>query len=129
MVVASRFPELFARNDEKEDENAIVDDNLDTFGKKKFDMNATRTKLSTLFHRVSDVCTAEFELIAHVFGSEGNRTDLLYGSEEMPLVVARALLQRVVLNMVCRHTLTICLPALTNAVITMRVPKSLLPLS
>lgn len=103
MVVASRFPELFAsreRKDEDDDEvrdSVMADDQLDTFEKKReFNVDATRTKLSTLFHKVSDVCTAEFELIAHVFGSEGSRTDLLDGSEEMPLVVARALLQRVV---------------------------------
>jgi hypothetical protein len=85
MVVNSRFPELFApRIEDDDDRNEIVD------------MDATRSKLSNLFHRVGDVCTAEFELIAHVFGSEGSRTDLLDGSEEMPLVVARALLQRVV---------------------------------
>ena len=81
MVVTSRFPELFQEKEEKNDE---------------FDMDATRSQLSTLFHRVSDVCTAEFELIYHVFGSEGNRTDIMDGNEEMPLVVARALLQRVV---------------------------------
>lgn len=101
MVVASRFPELFSREkkeDEMEDDNNVMaDDALDTFEKKReYNVDATRTKLSTLFHKVSDVCTAEFELIAHVFGSEGSRTDLLDGSEEMPLVVARALLQRVV---------------------------------
>lgn len=115
MVVSSRFPELFDKNgnnkdgknstllsNQKEDddalpENLMADDELDTFEKKReFNLDATRTKLSTLFHKISDVCTAEFELIAHVFGSEGSRTDLLDGSEEMPLVVARALLQRVV---------------------------------
>jgi len=108
MVVVSRFPELFAPEsddddkpnkdlDEEEHRNAMADDDLDTFEKKReFNMDQTRTKLSTLFHKVSDVCTAEFELIAHIFGSEGSRTDLLEGSEEMPLVVARALLQRVV---------------------------------
>lgn len=85
MVVNSRFPELFAPRIEDEDD---MNEDLD--------MDATRSKLSNLFHRVGDVCTAEFELIAHVFGSEDNRTDLLDGSEEMPLVVARALLQRVV---------------------------------
>ena len=113
MVVVSRFPELFASSassddenkphhkdggdDDDDDRNAMADDDLDTFEKKReFNMDQTRTKLSTLFHKVSDVCTAEFELIAHIFGSEGSRTDLLEGSEEMPLVVARALLQRVV---------------------------------
>jgi hypothetical protein len=103
MVVACRFPELFSREKRPgedpgaDDEHIMADDQLDTFEKKReFNMDATRTKLSTLFHKVSDVCTREFELIAHVFGSEGSRTDLLDGSEEMPLVVARALLQRVI---------------------------------
>lgn len=106
MVVASRFPELFPRGDKmKLDEddaagvqdNIFADDELDTFEKKReFNVDATRTKLSALFHKVSDVCTAEFELIARVFGSVGSRTDLLDGMEEMPLVVARSLLQRVV---------------------------------
>jgi hypothetical protein len=118
MVVAIRFPELFAsksnanaasspnnsnnNNDSGTNNNsddpmgkAMVHGDLDTFGD-YVDMDATRTKLSTLFRRVSDVCTAEFALIAHVFGSSNNRTDLLDGSEEMPLVVARALLQRVI---------------------------------
>ena len=80
MVISTRFPELF----EPSHVVAQADDG-------NFNMKATRTKLSSLFHRVSEVCTAEFELIAHVFGSteEG-------GSEEMPLTVARALLQRVI---------------------------------
>ena len=98
MVVSTRFPELFSPKDKDgvESEEEDKDDSNNSGGGSDFDMDATRSKLSTLFHRVSDVCTAEFELIAHVFGSEGSRTDLLDGSEEMPLVVARALLQRVV---------------------------------
>jgi hypothetical protein len=77
MVISSRFPELFQPNNvEDEDDNG------------NFNMKATRTKLSSLFHRVSDVCTAEFELIAHVFGAAEEDT--------MPLTVARALLQRVI---------------------------------
>lgn len=76
MVVTSRFPELFA---------AKLGDTDDA----DFDIDSTRSELSSLFHRVSDVCTAEFELIAHVF------TEKL-DTEEMTLVVARALLQRVV---------------------------------
>ena len=118
MVIATRFPELFMKDTNGKDmehimnsgsdhhamgdgdmigDNVMADDQLDTFEKKReYNIDATRTKLSALFHKVSDVCTAEFELIAHVFGSEGNRTDLLDGSEEMPLVVARSLLQRVI---------------------------------
>ncbi|CAB9506757.1 expressed unknown protein [Seminavis robusta] len=51
---------------------------------------------SRLCSSVSDVCSAEFELIAHVFGSDQTRADPLEGNEPMPLVVARALLQRVI---------------------------------
>ena len=87
MVVSNRFPELFAGKSKSRLEKSEEDE---------FDVDSTRSKLSNLFHRVSDVCTAEFELIAHVFGTEGSRTDLMDGSEEMPLVVARALLQRVI---------------------------------
>jgi hypothetical protein len=91
MVVTSRFPEFFlAKTKDGQEIRRIESEDED------FDMDATRSKLTSLFHRVSDVCTAEFELIGHVFGAEGNRTDILDGSEEMPLVVARALLQRVV---------------------------------
>ena len=92
MVVGSRFPELFSPKMQDEEGNDIENDDEDD----NPDVDATRSKLTNLFHRVGYVCTAEFELIAHVFGSEENRTDLLDGSEEMPLVVARALLQRVV---------------------------------
>jgi Exocyst complex component Sec10 len=94
MVVDSRFPELFNKAEASEHSNHSDDSDEDD--EDKFDMDSTRSKLSSLFHRVSEVCTAEFELIAYVFGSEGSRTDLLDGSEEMPLVVARALLQRVI---------------------------------
>lgn len=90
MVVTSRFPELFQPSkpqDESDDES-------------EFDMDATRSTLSGLFHRVSDVCTAEFELIAHVFGQKPEGGDATVaaavGNEDMPLQVARALLQRVI---------------------------------
>jgi hypothetical protein len=89
MVVSNRFPELFAGKKKLKPEDEMGEDG-------EFDVDSTRSRLSNLFHRLSDVCTAEFELIAHVFGTEGSRTDLMDGSEEMPLVVARALLQRVI---------------------------------
>ncbi|KAL7561131.1 hypothetical protein ACA910_009186 [Epithemia clementina (nom. ined.)] len=108
MVVTSRFPELFQKS--------INEMSKKSSGDAEFDMDSTRSKLSNLFHRVSDVCTAEFELIAYVFGSSaiitpndpkkgkkdgksggGSRSDWMSdGSEEMALVVARALLQRVI---------------------------------
>jgi len=80
MVISTRFPELFSPSHEQQGTEEGT-----------FNMKATRSKLSSLFHRVSDVCTAEFELIAHVFGSDAEG-----GSDEMPLTVARALLQRVI---------------------------------
>ena len=49
----------------------IVDDDDDVM---EFERDATCSELSSLFHRVIDVCTAEFELIAHVFGSAAKRT-------------------------------------------------------
>jgi len=87
MVTISRFPELFQAKKPSD-----IDDD-------EFDMDATRSLLSGLFHRVSDVCTAEFELIAHVFGpapdgDPSGASEVL--SEDMPLQVARALLQRVI---------------------------------
>lgn len=90
MVVSSRFPELFRQNkpvDEEDEEE------------EKFDMDATRSVLSSLFHRVSEVCTAEFELIAHVFGPvpDGDMAAASHVlTDDMPLQVARALLQRVI---------------------------------
>lgn len=97
MVLENRFPELFDNSRKPKNEQELVAESMTDANLNTFDMDATRAKLSTLFHRVSEVCTAEFELIAHVFSSsDGARSDLLDGSEEMPLVVARALLQRVI---------------------------------
>jgi len=83
-------------SDEEESEEESEEDEYIEEETQEVDIDETRSQLSTLFHRVSEICTQEFELIARVFGTEGNRTDLLEGHEEMPLVVARALLQRVV---------------------------------
>lgn len=90
MVISSRFPELFEQKKEekKSPRHKLEEENMDK--------DATRSTLTSLFHRVSDVCSAEFELIAHVFGSDQTRADPLEGNEPMPLVVARALLQRVI---------------------------------
>ena len=62
-----------------------------------------RQKLSNLFHRVCEVCTAEFQLIANVFASPstlGKGGDAIYDvsslSDAIPFQVARALLQRVI---------------------------------
>jgi hypothetical protein len=99
MVVTSRFPELFQSKIKSDGVLEAVeeedDEEVTAKPTEEFDIDATRSKLSNLFRKVSDVCTAEFELIAHVFGTEGNKSSL-DGSEEMALVVARALLQRVI---------------------------------
>lgn len=81
MVVTSRFPELFSH--EAAVDRMMADTALDTF---EPSLETTRAELTTLFNKIATVCTAEFELIAHVYG----------GDPEMPLVVARVLLQRVV---------------------------------
>ena len=69
----------------------------------QLDMDSMRQKLSNLFHRVSEVCTAEFQLIANVFstpaslGKGGDAAfELTSLSDAIPFQVARALLQRVI---------------------------------
>ena len=66
-------------------------------------MDSMRQKLSNLFHRVCEVCTAEFQLIANVFAYSANLEkggdamfDLTSLSDASPFQVARALLQRVI---------------------------------
>ena len=66
-------------------------------------MDSMRQKLSNLFHRVCEVCTAEFQLIANVFaysamekGGGDAMFDLTSLSDAIPFQVARALLQRVI---------------------------------
>ena len=111
MVVFSRFPEFVAGKDKRKKKAASsgttgTDDEIDD---DDFDMDATRSQLSTLFHRVCEVCTAEFQLIAHVFSSSaasdgggaaaGGGISSAYDTSQMdavPLRVARALLQRVI---------------------------------
>lgn len=88
MVVSTRFPELFDKSTIKKS-GVDVEDEIDTT--LDFDMDATRSKLSSLFHRVSEVCTQEFQLIAYVFDYPHEDTH-----ENVPLTVARALCQRVI---------------------------------
>ena len=104
-VVISRFPE-FARASKnmRNEENRLNEDNDDS----DFDMEYTRSKLSTLFHRIAEVCSAEFALVAHVFnfseykmvgGNSEDRkeeTKSATSAETRPLQVARALLHRIV---------------------------------
>ena len=110
MVVFSRFPEFIASSGKRNRKPprsadgggggaAATDDEYDD---QDLDMDATRSQLSTLFHRVCEVCTAEFQLIAHVFSSSAPSTSVgggTYDTSQMdavPLRVARALLQRVI---------------------------------
>lgn len=111
-VVVSRFPEFAkfsgpvistsgsgdANEESDDDEYSVADDS-------EYDMDETRSKLSTLFHRVSEVCKAEFALIAHVFnfsefslvGGDKNQANLSSTSvETRPLQVSRALLHRII---------------------------------
>ena len=95
MVITSRFPELFQGQYEDSDNS---DDDSDA---EQVDMDSMRQKLSNLFHRVCEVCTAEFQLIAIVFSSQagkgGDATfELTSLSDAVPFQVARALLQRVI---------------------------------
>jgi hypothetical protein len=105
-VVTSKFPELFffsqpkshhdkmERNtNNKADSDHPEDPSDESSGDEQdfeLDLDETRSKLSTLFHRVSEVCTTEFALIAHVFSS----VDVEH-QDTMPFQVARALLNRI----------------------------------
>ena len=109
MVVTSRFPELFkghrrangpSGEEESDDDNDDSDRDED---EEELNMDGMRQKLSSLFHRVCEVCTAEFQLIAHVFSSPvtlGKGNDAVFDvsslSDAIPYQVARALLQRVI---------------------------------
>ncbi|KAL7537111.1 hypothetical protein ACHAXR_007587, partial [Thalassiosira sp. AJA248-18] len=103
MVVTARFPELFqkgAQYDRGAGDDADSDEDSDN---EQLDMDSMRQKLSNLFHRVCEVCTAEFHLIANVFsspstlGKGGDATfELTSLSDAIPFQVARALLQRVI---------------------------------
>jgi len=106
LVVTTRFPEFSRKKKERksksEDGNYSEDDSEEEV---EFDMDATRSELSNLFHRVSEVCTAEFQLIAHVFSTASTTSASSGGGawdipslqiEPVPLQVARTLLQRVI---------------------------------
>ena len=130
LVVSTRFPELFdpatrakleqkkldeklrkkmarrqARIDQGEELDSDDENSEDDFSdEEEFDMDATRAKLSSLFHRVSEVFMEEFQLIAYVFGRSYDRKmmqslDSHSASEiteDTPLTVARALCTRVI---------------------------------
>lgn len=99
MVVTSRFPEFFQKESRHHaDEH---NENSDEEEEEEDDVNveSMRQKM-ILFHRVCEVCTAEFQLIANVFSSPPNSGDAMYDvsslSDAIPFQVARALLQRVI---------------------------------
>ena len=105
LVIGTKFPELF---DEK-NIFASSSKSADEDEKEEFDIDATRSKLSNLFHRVCEVCTDEFKLIAHVFSptlpphlqdvlnsNNARSNELTSFTETFPLQVARALLQRII---------------------------------
>jgi len=101
LVVSTKFPEFFhgesllSGNDVEEKEGFNVDD--------------TRRKLSSLFHRICEVCSLEFKLTAHMFsptlpphlqeaiiannGKPNNPTSF---TEMFPLQVSRSLLQQII---------------------------------
>jgi len=90
IVVATRLPELFDTNKikrigEEKDEAPTQEED--------FDIDTARSQLSSLFHRVSEVFTQEFQLIGYVFDSDGSDGAL---TESIPLTVARALCVRVI---------------------------------
>jgi len=103
-VVTSKFPELFFFSQQKkvrtsnnnteldpQENYSSDDDSSDDEQDFELDLDETRSKLSTLFHRVSEVCTTEFALIAHVFSSADPEQQ-----DTMPFQVARALLNRII---------------------------------
>jgi hypothetical protein len=94
-VVETRFPELSGDTSDSDEDK---DD-------EQLEMEGMRQKLTNLFHRVSEVCTAEFQLVANVFatstklgvsGGDDAMFDLTSLSDAIPFQVARALLQRVI---------------------------------
>lgn len=89
LVVIGRFPELFDDDHWFSDEGVEGNEEL-----QELDMDETRSKLTTLFHRIMCVCAEEFEFISHVFDTPYN---IKFASEEsVQLQVARLLLQRII---------------------------------
>lgn len=107
VVVTTRFPELFQKKNGGRGDDDDSDDDEGANGE-ELDMDSMRQKLSNLFHRVSEVCTAEFQLIAHVFSSpptplgKGGAAAAVASfepsnlSDAVPFQVVRTLLQRVI---------------------------------
>lgn len=108
VVVATRLPELFdaakirqraGDGDETKTSEGGSNDGPDSSAEEReaddvVDMDATRSQLSSLFHRVSEVFMQEFQLIAYVFDYSDESEGAL--TESIPLTVARALCARVI---------------------------------
>jgi hypothetical protein len=106
LVVSIKFPELYARDEDINEAASVEEKSLEE------DIDGTRSKLSSLFHRVCEVCTEEFKLIAHVFSpslpqhlqessvsnSKPKKVVNLRASfpESFPLQVARGLVKRLI---------------------------------
>ena len=91
IVVATRLPELFDMDKMK---RVGQDGEEEEILEEEFDIDTARTQLSSLFHRVSDVFTQEFQLIGYVFDYSDESEGAL--TESIPLTVARALCVRVI---------------------------------
>lgn len=91
IVVATRLPELF---DVDKMKRLGEDGELDKLQEQEFDIDTARTQLSSLFHRVSEVFTQEFQLIGYVFDYSDDSEGAI--TESIPLTVARALCARVI---------------------------------
>jgi hypothetical protein len=114
-VIATRLPELFEEpdNEEKEKDKGkklekeveegeggqgeggqSEEDEFLEEREEEVDMDGLRSQLSSLFRRVSEVFTQEFQLIAHVFDYSDEPEGAL--TESVPLTVARGLCARVI---------------------------------
>ena len=115
VVVSNRLPDLFdlerkrrEKEEEKErkareramraeageDGEGNPEDDEDSDDDDEVDMDATRSELSSIFHRVSDVFMQEFQLVAHVFDYSSESEGAL--SESVPVTVARGLCSRII---------------------------------
>mmetsp|Transcript_5469 Transcript_5469/g.10413 ORF Transcript_5469/g.10413 Transcript_5469/m.10413 type:complete len:1197 (-) Transcript_5469:243-3833(-) len=106
LVVSIKFPELYSREEDDNDVESVEEKSAEE------DIDGTRSKLSSLFHRVCEVCTEEFKLIAHVFSTSlpqhlqestvsSTKPKNVVSSrssfpESFPLQVARALINRLI---------------------------------
>ena len=90
LVVGTRLPELFDFAKVKSSGEEMEVENDD---EEEFDMETTRSELTNLFHRLSEVCMEEFQLIAYIFDNPDADAGM---GEVIPLKIARALCTRVI---------------------------------